>query len=274
MKSLIKSLAVFFLITLSNDINAKSSEHGHAETEIGISAEKALTWMKNGNKRFQSGALRKDGQSQADRERLVPSQKPHTIVLSCSDSRVPPEIVFDQKLGEIFVVRTAGETLDNMAIASIEYALEHLGSHLILVLGHESCGAVKAAYSTLGGEDAGSKALNALVKDIHPRLKSFTGNKPSTAFVSESKANASGVAHDLVGRSEIIAKKVESKALQIETAIYHLNSGWVEFYSEDSTTPGLAKTEEKKDGRTPASAIDAAFQTPSSKDEHKTEPSH
>jgi carbonic anhydrase len=185
------------------------------------------------------GMLRKDGQSKEDRKRLIAGQKPHTIVLSCSDSRVPPEVLFDQKLGEIFVVRTAGEALDDAAIASIEYALEHLGSHLLVVMAHESCGAVKAALATLGGGDAGSPALNALVKDIHPRIRKFLGREPSKGYVSEAKANAAGVARDLVARSEIVASKLKTDALQIETAVYHLGSGWVEFYST-AQTRGLA----------------------------------
>jgi carbonic anhydrase len=230
----------------------KKADDHHAKADTGISAEIALNWIIHGNQRFQKGNVRKDGQNQKDRDRLVPSQKPHTIVLSCSDSRVPPEVVFDQKLGEIFVVRTAGESIDNMAIASIEYALDHLGSHLLVVLGHESCGAVKAAFSTLDGSDAGSTALNALVKDIQPRIKKFAGGPPSNAFISEAKANALGVASDLIGRSNIIAKKIESGELKIETAIYHLTSGWVEFYSE-STQTNLAAKENPGVSRQPAS---------------------
>lgn len=227
-----------FTIALTNNTTTTS----HSETknihssEPSTSADTALGWLKNGNKRYQNGHLRNDGQSQKDRERLVDAQKPHTIILSCSDSRVPPEVIFDQKLGEVFVVRSAGEAIDNMTIASIEYAVEHLGSHLLVVLGHESCGAVKAAFGTAKGEDAGSVALNALVKDIQPRIKTFMGSKPSPAFLSETKANAFGVAHDLIGRSEIIAKKVQEKELTVQTAVYHLKSGSVEFFdTKDST---------------------------------------
>ena len=131
-------------------------------------------FKKQGNKRFLKGNVRKDGIDSATIKKLSEGQKPHAIVLSCSDSRVPPEIIFDQKLGEVFVVRTAGQSLDSMAIASIEYAVAHLGSNLILVMGHESCGAVKAALSTLNGGDAGSPSLNKLVGDLHPRLKRFS----------------------------------------------------------------------------------------------------
>jgi carbonic anhydrase len=199
-------------------------------TERGpVAADKALGWLKNGNTRFTKHYLRNDGDLAKDRTRLVPGQKPHSIVLSCSDSRVPPEVVFDQKLGEIFVVRTAGESLDASTIASIEYALEHLGSNLIVVMGHESCGAVKAALATLDGSDAGSPWLNKLVQDLHPHLKSFKGKPVSEGALVEGWANLSGVAKDLVDRSQIVRDAVNSGEVKIQTALYHLGSGIVEF---------------------------------------------
>jgi carbonic anhydrase len=185
--------------------------------------------MQNGNHRFLTGRPRKDGATKADRERLSSGQKPHTIVLSCSDSRVPPEVVFDQRLGEIFVVRTAGQALDYSAIASIEYAVSHLGANLIIVMGHESCGAVKAALGTLKGGDAGSPALNKLVADMHPRLKRFTELTPTEGVLVESWANVEGVANDLVARSEIIQSLVEKGEVSIQNALYHLGTGQVEW---------------------------------------------
>lgn len=116
-------------------------------------------------------------------------------------------MVFDQKLGEIFVVRTAGQSLDPVAIASIEYAVEHLGARNIVVLGHTKCGAVKAAHSTLHGEDAGSVNLNHLVKDIHPRIEVFKDKKPSQDYSDESWANVEGVALDLTKRSVLLEQK-------------------------------------------------------------------
>ena len=209
---------------------APPNGHGHDHgAEEGVSAEKAIGWLKNGNKRFLKGHLRRDGQSRKDIARLSKGQKPHTIVLSCSDSRVPPELLFDQKLGEIFVVRTAGESLDDNAIGSIEYAVEHLGARAILVMGHTSCGAVKAALSTLSGGDAGSPALNHLVGDMHPRLRQFSQAPPSENVAKESSANAKGVAEDLLQRSNILKSAVQSGKIRIATALYHVESGRVEF---------------------------------------------
>lgn len=188
-----------------------------------------MGWLKNGNTRYVKGRLRKDGQSPQDIQRLSKGQTPHTIVLSCSDSRVPPEIVFDQKLGEIFVVRNAGEIPDQSSIASMEYAVEHLGARLIVVMGHTACGAVKAALGTMEGGDAGSPALNHLVKDIHPRIASFKGKPQSPGVQDESWSNARGIAKDILSRSQIIREKVASGQVSIKSALYHLDDGKVDF---------------------------------------------
>lgn len=204
--------------------------HAEHKRESGpVTAEKSYSMLKNGNTRFVKGYLRRDGATKSDIQRLAAGQKPHAIVLSCSDSRVPPEVVFDQKLGEIFVVRTAGQALDAAAIASIEYAVSHLGSNLIIVMGHESCGAVKAALSTLKGGDAGSPWLNKLVADLHPRLKRFTDLSQTEGVIVESWANVEGVTSDLLDRSEIVRRLVESGEVSVQKALYHLGSGQVEW---------------------------------------------
>lgn len=209
---------------------ALAEASGHVEAKAGPGAEQALSWLKNGNKRFVKSRWRKDGQNIKDVKRLVVGQHPHTIVLSCSDSRVPPEIVFDQKLGEIFVVRTAGQSLDHNVIGSIEYAVAHLHSKLILVMGHSSCGAVNAALKTISGGDAGSPSLNGLVADLHPRLKLVSSQGPPSANGAvESFANARGVAADLVARSTLLKGAVDRGELTIRSALYHLDSGVVEF---------------------------------------------
>jgi carbonic anhydrase len=213
-------------------VETKTAEAKHEEhkREAGpVAADKSMIMLKNGNARFVKGNLRKDGAGKAEREKLVAGQKPHAIVLSCSDSRVPPEVVFDQKLGEIFVVRTAGQSLDYSAIASIEYAVSHLGSNLIIVMGHESCGAVKAALATLKGGDAGSPALNKLVADLHPHLKRFSELSQTDGVVVESWANVEGVANDLVARSEIVRRLTEAGEVTIQKGLYHLGSGQVEW---------------------------------------------
>lgn len=214
----------------ANKNNQAKESHGHERHKGPVSAEEAFKKLANGNKRYLTGKLRLDGHGHKERKKLVEGQSPYAIVLSCSDSRVPPELVFDQGLGEIFVIRSAGQALDSSTIASIEYAVSHLGSNLIVVMGHESCGAVKAALGTLNGGDAGSIWLNNLVKDLHPRLKKFSGLKQSDGVKVESWSNVNGVAFDLMDRSEIISNAVKSGDVEIKKALYHLGSGNVEWH--------------------------------------------
>ncbi len=211
----------------ANHGHAHGSTHGHSES--GVAPEKALGWLKNGNSRFLSGKLRKDGQSSKDVERLSKGQKPHSIIFSCSDSRVPPEVVFDQKLGEIFVVRNAGESPESASIASMEYAVEHLGAKLIVVMGHTHCGAVKAALGTLEGGDAGSPSLNSLVKSIHPHLQKYKGQKMTANVAEESTSNVRGAIEDILSKSSLLKSKVESGEVQIKAALYTIEDGRVEF---------------------------------------------
>ncbi|MBK7961525.1 MAG: hypothetical protein IPK04_10215 [Bdellovibrionales bacterium] len=197
--------------------------------EVGpISAEKSLGWLKNGNIRFTKANFRNDGVTKLDRERLSTGQKPHAIVLSCSDSRVPPEIVFDQKLGEIFTIRTAGQNPDSAVIASIEYAIEHLGTNLIVVMGHESCGAVKAAALAGPDEKLGSPFLERLVSQIKARLEP-SRKTTSPRFVQEGWENVNGVTQELLKKSEIVREAIESGSVKIQPALYHLASGQVEW---------------------------------------------
>jgi len=193
-----------------------------------VEPEKALGWLKNGNTRFVKAWYRKDGKTFADRSKLIEHQKPHTIVLSCSDSRVPPEHVFDQTLGEIFTVRVAGEALDSSVIASIEYAALHLGSRLILVMGHTQCGAVEATIASKRAP-AGSPSLNNLIADISPRVAYSTPETKSSGLYKESFDNAKGVASDLLTRSEIIKSLVTQGRVKVVSAIYNLNSSKVDF---------------------------------------------
>lgn len=199
--------------------------------EVGVDPDKAMGWLQNGNTRFTNGKLRKDGQSAKDIVRLSSGQKPHSILIACSDSRVPPEIIFDQKLGEIFVVRTAGETLEPSSVASVEYAVAHLGARNIVVLGHTSCGAIKATLSVMNGAEAETQNIAKLVADIRPRLASFHGRGPASADVKdEVLANAKGVASDLIGRSDLIKKLQAEGKVKVNTGVYDLNSGKVIWY--------------------------------------------
>lgn len=196
----------------------------------GIDPETSLRWLKNGNTRFTKGFLRKDGQSKKDIQRLVNLHRPHSVVLASSDGRVPPEIVFDQKLGEIFTIRTLGPSLSPEVVASIEYAMIHLGARNVVVLGHSSCGGAKLAYVTMQGHDAGSENLKELAADIQPRIQPLVeGKAPSKDFLQECWANTKGVAEDLKSRSNLIRDAVQGQTIKISSALYDLETGRVEF---------------------------------------------
>ena len=122
----------------------------HQPAELIQDANEALEMLKDGNRRYVSGELAEKSSYAADREILQDGQTPFAVILACADSRVAPEIYFDQKAGDIFVVRNGGNVCDTTALGSIEYAVEHLGTRLVVVCGHSKCGAVTAAVE--GGD--------------------------------------------------------------------------------------------------------------------------
>jgi len=202
-----------------------------------VSPEQALKLLKDGNERFIEGKMIHNDSSELRRESVVDAQKSHTIVLSCSDSRVPPEIVFDQGLGDLFVVRVAGNILDDATAASIEYAVENLGTRLIVVMGHDSCGAVKAALSASCTAHAESPDLDHLISTIQRSVGCKAEAQMNLEKLIESDPllrkpvmkNAQFVAQHLVKRSQIVKKYVDSGRLLIIPAIYSLKSGIISF---------------------------------------------
>lgn len=186
-----------------------------------MSSTEALERLSEGNSRFVKDKLEHKKQNSERRAQLSAGQHPFAIVLSCADSRVIPEITFDTGLGELFVVRVAGNVANTSSIASIEYAVANLDVKLIVVMGHESCGAVMAAIQ---GGDAGPN-LNHLVSMIEPALE-LSENSSVNEVV---KKNARGNAKLLVSNSDIISTAVKEKNVEIITAYYNLASGIVEF---------------------------------------------
>ena len=184
------------------------------------SAKEALERLMQGNQRFRNGEAQGPGRMTAKRhEELKAGQAPFAIILSCADSRVPPEILFDTGLGDLFVVRVAGNVANPLSIASIEYAVANLGTKLIVVMAHESCGAVAAAIE---GGDAG-KNLNKLLGYILPVIGS--GDK---AVNEVARRNAMQSADRLLSESDIIRPAVAPGDVEIVTAFFHFN-GEVEF---------------------------------------------
>ena len=187
---------------------------GWIEIDERMGAHHALKLLKEGNARFVSGQLAPKDHYAEDRLKLSEGQHPFAVVLCCSDSRVAPEILFDQQLGDVFVIRNAGNVVDEDVLGSIEYAVEHLGSPLVVVLGHSSCGAVTAACQ--GGELPGH--LVDIAKRIKPSIET------NCCIDDNAKRHARKMAQ-LIEEDEI----VHHVGAKVVAAFYDLQSGKVEW---------------------------------------------
>lgn len=203
---------------------AAAAEHGGAPT---ASPEAVLQRLKDGNTRFAAGKATHPNGSVARRKELAKGQKPNAVIYGCADSRVPPELVFDGGLGDLFVVRVAGNVANPADLGSVEYAAEHLGAPLVVVLGHHGCGAVKATADA-GGHAEGN--LAAIVGEIAPAVEAAKASPGKEGLVDDAvHQNARRVAEEMKGRSPILAKLVEERRLKIVVGVYDLASGKVEF---------------------------------------------
>jgi len=196
----------------------------HAPGHAAPSAIEVWDSLMAGNRRFVAGKPQARDLASL-RHNLASGQSPKAIILSCSDSRVGPELIFDQSLGDIFVVRTAGNIADAVALGSIEYAVDHLHSPLLVVLGHQKCGAVSAACS---GEKMPSHNLDAIMEKIDPAVaQAKTYARADDLVESAIKENVHRSAMDLVANSEIIRNAIKSGKLTVIEAEYELESGQV-----------------------------------------------
>lgn len=189
-----------------------------------ITADQLWTAMLQGNKQFVAGKITYDHLKE-EREQLEHSQMPPITVLACSDSRVPPELVFNQSLGALFVIREAGSVADDFAVASIEYALKHGYTKLLVVLGHEHCGAVHAA---LGVDDPVTAPLQALLKRIRSSFVGIPYDARDAANVKKAvEANTRASAASLLASSTVIREAVLTERIKLVTAYYELKTGEV-----------------------------------------------
>ncbi|MDR2899077.1 MAG: carbonic anhydrase [Clostridiales bacterium] len=185
----------------------------------------ALHKLKEGNKRFTEKMLKPKSEV-CDRSGLIVGQQPYAAVITCSDSRVAPEIIFDTGFNEIFVIRNAGNVAAGIEIASVEYALCHLNVPLVLVLGHEKCGAVKAACCVFeDGECEGH--FSHIYEKIRPSVEKYKNDDDRVTLVEY--ANTRHTKQCLLD-SDIVKKLVESGSVAIHCARYQIESGVVEFF--------------------------------------------
>ena len=206
-------ILVFSLFT--TDISAK---------EMHMSPELALENLEKGNQRYVNDQLEHPRRDLERRESLQSSQAPFATVLTCSDSRVSPEVIFDQGLGDIFVVRVAGNVAGQIEQESIEYSAVYLGSSLIFVLGHENCGAVKAVLANK------TEDIESIAKLIQPALAQ-TNLQGNDATVAAIKANVLNVVKQLQN-NPVIAKLIQDKKINVVGGYYNLTSGKVELLTK------------------------------------------
>jgi carbonic anhydrase len=214
------TILVFFLIIAAPWVVANSFSQAHATDDI--SASDGMKLLKEGNARFVNGK-NKSIDYVKERKDLEKTQHPYAIILSCSDSRVPPERVFDESLGKLFVVRIAGNVADSSAIGSIEYAAEHLGAHLIVVLGHQSCGAVKA---TVEEADA-TPNIKFIMHKIKPAFDHERQNTETSRPLLDRviEENVREQMSDLLIESPVLRSMAANKLIQISGGVYELGSG-------------------------------------------------
>ena len=206
---------------------AQAADSAHSD-QPSVGPAEAISKLKEGNSRYTSGNLQHPGQTTERRTELAKTQHPFAAIVSCSDSRVPPEIVFDQGLGDLFIVRVAGNVINDEGLGSIEYTVDHLGTRLILVLGHQRCGAVDAARETIAAKGKAPGHIQSLVTAIKPAVEATAKDDLETTV----KANVKNVVKALRSSTPILKAKVDSGEIQVIGGYYSLDTGAVTFLDE------------------------------------------
>jgi carbonic anhydrase len=201
-----------------------------------IPAMDALERLRQGNARFASGRRKRDMPGGAGkRDGLVEGQAPFAVILGCSDSRVPVEIIFDQDLGDLFVIRVAGNIVAPSQVGSVEFAAERFGTRLVVVLGHSSCGAIEATLEELRRPTGSqSRNLRAIVDRIRPAVEELVapelGANPLTLARHAVRANVRASANHLRRGSELLEQLMQTDGLLVVGAEYSLETGVVDFF--------------------------------------------
>jgi len=201
-----------------------------------ISAREALDRLREGNRRFVAGVRSSDTlTSPTRRSELATGQEPFAIILGCSDSRVPAEIVFDQGLGDLFVIRVAGNIVAASQIGSVEFAAERFGTRLVAVLGHSQCGAVLATLEELQQPtDSQSRNLRSIVDRVRPSVEALLAtdlrHDPEALMRHAVRANVRVSASHLRHGSDVLEQLIEKNRLLVVGAEYSLETGVVDFF--------------------------------------------
>jgi len=187
----------------------------------GLSPQQALARLMQGNGRYVSDALEHPNRDQERRLAIVARQSPFAVIVGCADSRVSPEIIFDEGVGDLFVVRVAGSVIGPLELASIDYSMIYLGSVIIIVLGHENCGAVDAVVR------GNTQDIEAVADIIRPAVKEARATSPENLLEMSVKTNARRM-KELLLDSPVIKQRVAEGKVEVHAAYYHLKTGVVE----------------------------------------------
>jgi carbonic anhydrase len=220
-----KRLLVFFIAVLLISCHAGKPLHENRTDKD----QSPLALLLEGNHRFQSGKSIHPHLTHQRLEDLSKGQHPVAVVISCSDSRVPPELVFDQGLGDLFVVRTAGNTLSEIELGSVEYAVEHLHVGLIVVMGHEQCGAVKAVVENSREEGELGILLSHLKEE--PEVKEALSRK-SAPLDEVVQANIQHVTAQIRSTPGVLSEKIKGGELTVVGTEYYFHNGAVKIFSK------------------------------------------
>ena len=198
-------------------------------TSPAYSAEEALAHLKEGNARFIAGKARFQTVQKDVLAELTKGQQPYATILGCSDSRVPPELVFDAGFGELFVIRVAGNVLGPSIMGTLQYAAAHLKTPLFVVLGHDHCGAVKAAIGSKFHGATHKSRIEVLLENILPALENLDGNQPPESLLESAvEANVRHTIRQLLDTPEA-KEKMSGNSMMLVGAIYDIESGTVRF---------------------------------------------
>jgi carbonic anhydrase len=214
-------------LTLAPCAGADTATAAHAPAAASVPAPEALERLRTGNEAFRHGLVGTNHLTESHRASLAAGQHPFAIVLSCSDSRVPPEQVFAQGLGDLFVVRVAGNVAEPATVASVEYAAAHLGPRLLVILGHAECGAVKAAIASAHD----TPAIQELVAAIRPAVEALPKEASLQTAVC---ANVHRTREQLLRQSALLSGLVHDGSLDVREAYYDLATGEVRFLEATS----------------------------------------
>lgn len=201
-----------------------------------LNALESLVRLRNGNHRFVTGRSSTGSLSNAAREALVAGQEPFAIILGCSDSRVPAELVFDQSFGDLFVIRVAGNIVAPSQVGSVEFAASRFGTRLVVVMGHSQCGAIVATLEELQGRASNqSRNLRSIVDRVRPSVETLmaarAGSVDSDTLVREAvRANVRASVNHLRNGSELLERLIRETGLLVVGAEYSLETGVVEFF--------------------------------------------